>query len=176
MTVFFTALKKYDYSSIYFTTHDGQFDNVEGFLKANDCEQVISKDDYPSEKIKTTLGVPDDYMFEYSIPLLNELHAKNKPFVAAYMTTSDHGPYYIPEYFTPKNKDIKKQIVEYADFSLRKMISLSSKQKWFDNTIFVFVADHGSPLDSDYEMSLDYHHSPLLFLCSPYHHRPQNLF
>ncbi|MBK7523007.1 MAG: LTA synthase family protein [Saprospiraceae bacterium] len=159
----FTALKKYDYSSIYFTTHDGQFDNVEGFLKANDCEQVISKDDYPSEKIKTTLGVPDDYMFEYSIPLLNELHAKNKPFVAAYMTTSDHGPYYIPEYFTPKNKDIKKQIVEYADFSLRKMISLSSKQKWFDNTIFVFVADHGSPLDSDYEMSLDYHHSPLLF-------------
>ncbi|MBK8080484.1 MAG: sulfatase-like hydrolase/transferase [Saprospiraceae bacterium] len=102
-------------------------------------------------------------MFEYSIPLLNELHAKNKPFVAAYMTTSDHGPYYIPEYFTPKNKDIKKQIVEYADFSLRKMISVSSKQKWFDNTIFVFVADHGSPLDSDYEMSLDYHHSPLLF-------------
>lgn len=159
----FSHLKKHDYSSIYFTTHDGQFDNVEGFLKANDCERVITSADYPADKIKTTLGVPDDFMFEFSMPILNQLHEKNKPFFATFMTVSDHTPFYIPEYFTPTQKEMKHQITEYADWSLRKLIHLSSQQKWFENTIFVFVADHGAPLDGLYDMSIDYNHAPLLF-------------
>jgi len=159
----FKALKDKNYSTIYFTTHDGQFDNVEGFLKANNCEMIISKDDYPAEEIKTTLGVPDDFMFRFSIPYLNDLNKKNKPFAAAFMTASDHGPYYIPEYFIPKSTGEKNQIVEYADYSLRKFIEISSKQSWFNNTIFVFVADHGAAISSDYDMSLDYNHTPLIF-------------
>ena len=67
----FSALKDNGYSTIYFATHDGQFDNVEGFLKANDCDTVIAKPDYPASKIKTTLGVPDDFMFEFSIPIIH---------------------------------------------------------------------------------------------------------
>ena len=159
----FSTLKEKGYSTIYFTTHDGQFDNIEGFLRANDCETVISKPNYPAEKVKTTLGVPDDYMFEFAIPVLNSLNSKNKPFVAVMMTASDHGPYYIPPYFKPKTKDEKKQIVEYADYSLKKFIEMASKQTWFNNTIFVFVADHGAPIDGTYEMSLDYNHTPLVF-------------
>jgi phosphoglycerol transferase MdoB-like AlkP superfamily enzyme len=157
------TFKKNGYSTIYFTTHDGQFDNIEGFLKANDCEKVVSKSDYPKEKAKTTLGVPDDYMFEFSIPILNQLHDNNKGFFATFLTSSDHGPYYIPEYFEAKSNGVRNKIVEYADFSLRKFIEMSSKQEWFDNTLFVFIADHGSPSDNLYDMSLNYHHSPLLF-------------
>ncbi|WP_338760775.1 sulfatase-like hydrolase/transferase [Bernardetia sp. ABR2-2B] len=157
-----TLLEK-GYSTIYFTTHDGQFDNVEGFLKANTCERVVSKPDYPAEEVKTTLGVPDDVMFDFSLPILDDLSKKEKPFFATLMTTSDHGPYYIPDYFTPKSEDIKDQIVEYADYSLRKFITQASKKDWFENTLFVFVADHGTPIDGLYDMSIDYNHSPLLF-------------
>ncbi len=159
-----TTLKNNGYSTIYFTTHDGQFDNVEGFLKGNDFERVVTKSDYPSAEIKTTLGVPDDFMFRFSIPILNQLHTQNKPFFATFMTASDHGPYYLPEYFNPKNKsDIKKAIVEYADYSLEKFMKIAKNQPWFNNTLFVFVADHGAAMDVTYDMSLDYNHSPLLF-------------
>lgn len=170
----FSTLKDFGYSTIYFTTHDGQFDNVAGFLKANDCEKIVSVSDYPSNKIKTTLGVPDDYMFEFSIPLLNNLYQKNKPFAAVFMTASDHGPYYIPDYFKPKSKEIKKQSVEYADYALRKFISLSIRQPWFKRTIFVFVADHGAAMDNIYEMPLSYHHSPLLFYAPEIIHSPKS--
>lgn len=156
------TLKSYDYSTIYFTTHDGQFDNVEGFLTSNDFDEVITQADFPSDKIRSTLGVSDDYLFEFAIPKLNNLHKSKKPFLAAFMTASDHGPYIIPKYFTPKNKEIKKQIVEYADWSLKKFIDLSSKQLWFENTIFVFVADHGASMNAIYEMPLNYHHTPLI--------------
>jgi phosphoglycerol transferase MdoB-like AlkP superfamily enzyme len=159
----YRTLKDKGYTTGYFTTTDGQFDNTEGFLHANDCEHIITQDNYPPEEIKTTLGVPDDYMFRWSIPVLNEWHKKKQPFVTAMMTLSDHGPYYIPEYFHPKSTETRKMSVEYADYSLRVFMEKASKQPWFDNTIFVFVADHGAAMDGTYEMSLDYNHSPLLF-------------
>lgn len=158
-----TAFKKNDYSTLYFTTHDGQFDNVEGFLRANDYDRITTKADYPPEKVKTTLGVPDDYMFEFSMPILDEMHSKNKPFFAAYMTASDHKPYYIPPYFKPRNDAVDKQIVEYADYSLERLIVMASKKDWFENTLFVFVADHGSAMGSTYDITLAYNHVPMLF-------------
>ena len=171
---FSNVLRKKGYSTTYFTTHDGQFDNVEGFLKANDFENVYTDSDYPLSENKTILGVPDDFMFEFSLPILNDLHAENKPFFVSFMTTSDHTPYYIPEYFEADNEEKKYQIVEYADWSLRKLVQMCSKETWFDNTIFIFVADHGVPISAPYDISLDYHHSPLLFYSPKLIQNPQS--
>ncbi len=156
------TLLKNGYSTTYFTTHDSQFDNVEGFLRANNFKNIISQKDYPMSEVKTTLGVPDDYMFRYSIPVINDLAKQQKPFFVAMMTASDHGPFYIPSYFKPHNEDVNLQIVEYADWSLRQFIKLASKQAWFDNTIFMFVADHGAPLFAKYDIALNYFHVPLI--------------
>lgn len=158
-----STLHELGYSTIYFTTHDGQFDNVEGFLRANDFNRIVSKKDYPSKEVKTTLGVPDDFLFEFAITELDALSRKDQPFFAAIMTASDHGPYYIPDYFTPRSSEIKLQIVEYADWSLQKFVRLAAQKEWFNNTIFVFVADHGAPLTAAYDISLDYFHTPLIF-------------
>ena len=161
-----STLLKIGYSTSYFTTHDSQFDNIEGFLRANDFQNIISQSDYPISEVKTALGVPDDYMFRFSMSKIDKLHKKGKPFFATFMTASDHGPYYIPDYFHPKSENIKNQIVEYADWSLKNFIELSSKQEWFNNTIFVFVADHGAPISSTYEIPLAYFHSPFIIYAS----------
>jgi len=160
---FGSTLLKNGYTTTYITTHDSQFDNVEGFLRANGFQNIISQANYPLHEIKTTLGVPDDYMFRYAIPKINDLAKQDKPFFVTFMTASDHGPYYIPDYFHPKSDNIKNQIVEYADWSLKEFITLSSKEQWFDNTIFIFIADHGAPIDASYEIALNYFHSPLIF-------------
>jgi phosphoglycerol transferase MdoB-like AlkP superfamily enzyme len=79
------------------------------------------------------------------------------------MTASDHGPFYVPDYFEPRSEDIRYQITEYADWSLRRFIEMASERPWFDNTLFVFVADHGAVLDTDYSIPLSYFHTPLVF-------------
>ena len=157
-----TSLLNNGYSTTYFTTHDSQFDNIEGFLRSNNFQNVISQSDYPVSEVKTTLGVPDDFMFRFSIPKINELAEKENPFFVTFMTTSDHSPFYVPEYFQPKAKAIESQIVQYADWSLQQFIQLASKEAWFDNTIFVFVADHGAAIDAKYDISLNYFHTPLI--------------
>ncbi len=164
-TGFSNTLKNFGYQNIYFTTHDEQFDNVSGFLHANGFDKIVSQKDYPSSAILSTLGVPDHYMFNFSIPLLNQLNNNKKPFFAAFMTASDHGPYIIPDNipFKPKQNDMREGIVEYADWAISQFITDVSNQKWFDNTIFVFLADHGSVIGSNiYDMPLTYNHIPLI--------------
>ena len=157
------TLQRQGYQTAYFTTHDKEFDNVAGFLSQNGVERIISQADYPASEVQTTLGVPDDYMFRFSMPIFDEMAGNNRPFFAAMMTASDHGPYYIPDYFEPKNTEQKYQITEYADWSLQRFIEMAQEKPWFDNTLFVFVADHGATLDSDYSIPLSYFHTPLVF-------------
>lgn len=151
------------YSTTYFTTHDEQFDNIGGFLMNNNFQKVISQKDYPSSEVKSNLGVPDDFMFRFSIPKINELHQSGKPFFITMMTASNHAPIVIPDYYKPRTKDINTQATEYADWSIGQFLKEAEKQEWFKNTIFVLMADHGAGFDTTYEMSLSYNHIPLFF-------------
>jgi phosphoglycerol transferase MdoB-like AlkP superfamily enzyme len=152
------------YTTAFFCTHDAQFDNMAGFLSNNGFQHIVSQPDYPSDRVLSTLGVPDDFMFEYSMPLLNEWHQSLKPFLAVFLTSSNHGPEVIPPGipFAPKSRELSKQIVEYADWSLEKFVGLCRREPWFDNTVFVLVADHGVSLDPVYDLPLSLNHSPLL--------------
>jgi len=175
MTGLPVTLKENGYSTAFFTTHDDQFDNMAGFMLSNGFDKIISQKDYPGEYIAGATGVPDHIMFEQSIPKLNSLDKKGKPFFAAYLTASDHGPYFIPDYipFRPKSKGIRNQIIEYADWSLYRFMQLASEQKWFQNTIFIFVADHGAALDPLYDMPLSFHHSPFIIFSPRYVKKPK---
>ena len=157
------TLQKNGYQTAYFTTHDKEFDNVAGFLSQNGVERIISQADYPVSEVKTTLGVPDDYLFRFAMPVFDEMASSDRPFCAVMMTASDHGPFYIPDYFEPRSDEVKYQITEYADWSLRRFIEMAQEKPWFDNTLFVFVADHGAALDTDYSIPLSYFHTPLVF-------------
>lgn len=158
-------LRKENYQTCFFTTHDPEFDNVQGFLLANGFDRIYSQFDYPSEWIQSTNGVADHKMFEYSIKQLNTLAKNGKPFLSVFMTTSDHGPYIIPKGidFNPHSSDIKDQIVEYADWSIGNFLNDARKTSWFNNTIFVFIGDHGISLGHTYDMPLSFHETPLIF-------------
>lgn len=164
MSGFPVTLKQHGYSTVFFTTHDEQFDNMAGFLYANGFENIFSEKDYPDHLVAGATGVPDHVMFEHAVPVLNSFYRKNKPFFAALLTASDHGPYFIPDYisFKAKSSGINNQIVEYADWSLSRFMHIASKEEWYKNTIFVFVADHGAVINPVYDMPLSFHHSPFI--------------
>jgi phosphoglycerol transferase MdoB-like AlkP superfamily enzyme len=159
------TLKNLGYHDLFFITHDGQFDNAEGFLRANGFDEVYTESDYPSEKALSTLGIPDDYMFEYSIPVLSKLSAEGKTFFCGYMTGSNHHPFIFPPWASIhfKGKNDGERMVEYCDWSIGKFLKLASKESWYNNTLFVFVADHGMAVNPVYDMPITYNHCPLIF-------------
>ena len=164
------VLKNKGYETYYFTTHDDQFDNIGGFLHRNDVQNIISQKDYPKKEVLSSLGVPDHIMFNKVVETLNNRN-NSKPFFAAILTASDHGPYMYPNNISlvPKQTNIKKKMVEYADWAIGQFINNASRCSWFNNTLFVFVADHGAVNPSDvYDIQLSYHHVPLIFYCPKY--------
>ncbi|HRO43008.1 MAG TPA: sulfatase-like hydrolase/transferase, partial [Flavipsychrobacter sp.] len=163
MAGFSNVLSQHDYQSIFFTTHDELFDNMSGFLSSNEFEHIVGQKDYPASEVKSTLGVPDEFMFRFSMSKLQELSRNEKPFLATFMTGSDHDPIVIPTEtgFVRKNAENEKAIVEYADWSLRKFMEYASAQTWFQNSVFVFVADHGEMMGHNaYDIVFSNHRIP----------------
>ena len=120
----------------------------------------------------SALGViPIIFNLKKSISRLNQFNKEGKPFLATYLTVSNHGPWILPNPLPQgciiKSKDPKTRAVEYADWSLKHFIDLASKEAWFPNTIFVFVADHGSNLHPEYEANIWYKRIPIIFY-APY--------
>ncbi|MFH0736328.1 MAG: LTA synthase family protein [bacterium] len=174
---FAASLRSLGYKSLYFTTHDDQFDNAGGFMYGNQFDSVIAKADYPSDKILSTLGVPDHYMFEFGLPILDKAYKTNGNFFASFLTSSNHGPYKIPMGipFKAKTELITDQIVEYSDWAIEHFILLAKKKEWFKNTLFVFVADHGTNKNPFYDLPLCFTHSPLI-LYAPYYFKQPKVF
>ena len=156
------SLKQHGYQTIYFTTHDQEFDHVGAFLRKNGFDRIVSKPDYPKEKVLSALGVPDDYLYHHAIGEFNKLSQNGKPFFGAIMTGSDHGPYVIPEYFKPRHSERIKGVVEYVDWSVSQFLKEASAQPWFDNTIFVFIGDHGVTVEKHYDLPLSFIHTPMM--------------
>jgi phosphoglycerol transferase MdoB-like AlkP superfamily enzyme len=156
-------LSSQNYHTIFFTSHDDQFDNMGGFLSANGFNEIVSQQDYPREKILNTLGVPDHELFAEAESRLNVIAKNGQPFFATILTTSNHGPYELPKgiAFNPHSDKMQTQLTEYADWSIGKFLESCSDESWFDSTIFIFTGDHGA-IVNDLDMYLTYHKVPLI--------------
>ena len=54
--------------------------------------------------------------------------------------------------------------VEYSDMSLRRFMEKASKQKWYNNTLFVFVADHTNESENArYQTDMGFFEIPIIF-------------
>lgn len=87
-------------------------------------------------------GIWDEPFLQY---MKKTLDTKNTPFFASVFTVSSHEPYIIPDKYKNTFRDGGVQIhkcAEYTDFALKQFFVKAKKEPWFNNTIFVFVADH----------------------------------
>ena len=113
-----TILKEQGYRTLFFMTHESQYDNMNAFFRTNGFDEIFSQENYPSEKVVNGFGVQDDFLYDYALNHLKKQSAQTSPFFAVLLSISNHPPYVIPSYFQPKSKNIEEQIVEYADWSI----------------------------------------------------------
>lgn len=165
------------YRTMFYMTHESQYDNMNAFFRTNGFDEIYSQEDYPADKIANSFGVQDDYLFSYANwkILTPEVPADTlKPFFASLLTISNHPPYVIPQWFHPIHQDEEKAIVEYADKSILYFFREAQKHSWYSHTLFVLVGDHGKLVGkAENEMPQTYNHIPLIFFYPGI--RPQHL-
>ncbi len=159
-------MKKLGYKNLFFSTAKRSFDNLEHFIFHNHFDTLIAEEDYDQSKIIGPYGVPDDYMFNQATNLFDRVENRY-PFFATLLTTSNHDPYALPEYYQCKFDNKVDCGVSYADHALNTFFSRIKKSTYYNNTIFIFVADHGRVVKTTpYEMDLSNNHIPL-FIHAP---------
>lgn len=98
-----------------------------------------------SEKGKPNYGVWDGDSFRF---LSSKLKDKKEPFLSFIFTASTHSPYYSPGSKWEKyphdthSENGFLNTLYYVDTQIDEFMKESKKEPWFDNTIFIFTADH----------------------------------
>ena len=157
------VLAQNGYLNMFFMTHESQYDNMNAFLRTNGFHEIYAQEDYPDGEVVNSFGVPDKFLFAYAIDKINAKATTGKPFFSVILTISNHPPYIIPEDFTSRTNRPEDQIVEYADQAIATFMRQAKRQPWYDNTIFIFLGDHGKIVGTpECEMPQSYNHVPFM--------------
>lgn len=124
-------------------------------------------DEYPSElraaHFDGNWGIFDEPYLQYTV---QEMSRFQQPFFSTVFTLSSHQPYTVPAQYKgrfPKGELEIHESVGYADYALREFFKAASKQPWYENTLFILVADHTQKsIRPEYQNELGYHRVPLL--------------
>ncbi|MCD8265668.1 MAG: hypothetical protein LUC33_00795, partial [Prevotellaceae bacterium] len=78
-----TVLKGEGYRTMFFMTHESQYDNMNAFFRTNGYEEIYSQENYPRDKVVNSFGVQDDFLFSFAI---DRLKTQRQPFFATLLS------------------------------------------------------------------------------------------
>jgi len=158
-------LRDLGYTTRYFYGGDSYFDNMGDFFGGNGYE-VVDKGVYLPEEITfyNIWGTCDEDSYRVALRYCDADFAEGKPFFAHLMTISNHRPYTYPEGKIQYAGDpqSRKAAVKYTDYALGQFLAAASERPWFDETVFVIVADHCASSAGKTSLPLEGYHIPAL--------------
>jgi len=109
-------------------------------------------------------GIWDEEFFQF---YANTMTTFKEPFLSTLFSVSSHHPFKVPEKYKdkfPKGKLPMHQVIGYTDYAIRKFMETASKSDWYENTLFVFTADHtNQSFYKEYKTSLGNRSVPIIF-------------
>ncbi|WP_166225697.1 LTA synthase family protein [Pseudomonas atagonensis] len=132
------------YDSVFVYGGRGYFDNMNAFFSGNGYRVVDqSSVDEAEIHFKNAWGMADEDLYKQTLKLADADFAKGQPFLLQLMTTSNHRPYTYPDNrIDIKSGNGRDGAVKYTDYAIGQFLEQARRKPWFDNTIFIFVADH----------------------------------
>lgn len=155
----------------------GYFDNMNYFF-ANNGFEVVDRGTWDKGEVSfaNAWGACDGDTYKKLIKEADESYAKGKPFLSVMLSISNHRPYTYPDENLPlkSGKHKRRGAVLYADYAIGQFIEEAKTKPWFDNTVFVFVADHTAGAAGKEEINLEGHRIPAI-IYAPKLIKPQKI-
>ena len=156
------------YSSFYFGG-ELNYGNILSYLRYNEIDRVVEGKDVQERFHKGKLGIQDTDMLPWAS---KDINSQPEPFFTTIFTLSTHSPYDYPKIFEelewPQLEKVFVNSAKYTDIALKLFMDRAKQQPWYNNTLFLFMADHSHPSYKNHRMeSFDYHKIPLLIYGEP---------
>lgn len=146
------------YEKFYFIGGSASWANIRGLLTNNISNLHLYEQDQFKAPVIDVWGISDKNLLLESGAILAQ---QKQPFFAVIQTAGNHRPYTIPaedlgdfklanipkdsltKYGYESNEELNA--FRYTDFCFQKFMEAEAKKPYFNNTIFVFIGDHGIP-------------------------------
>jgi phosphoglycerol transferase MdoB-like AlkP superfamily enzyme len=172
-----TVMNGLGYQSSFLYGGYGYFDDMNAFFSGNGFE-VLDRTDIGAVRFENIWGVADEDLFDRAIKLYGEQYRAGKPFFSIIMTTSNHKPFTfrtgLEDQGIKAEGGGRQSGVRYADYALGYFLREARRQPWFDDTVFVVVADHGARVYGKEQIPLKTYEIPLM-VYSPKHIAPRQI-
>ncbi|WP_293933905.1 LTA synthase family protein [Sphingobacterium sp. UBA6645] len=109
-------------------------------------------------------GIWDEPFMQF---MAKKIDTFKQPFFSSFFSLSSHHPFKVPEQYAgkfPKGQLPLHEPIGYADNALRQFFNTASKSEWYNNTLFVIVADHASMIHfPEYNTTPNFFSIPIIF-------------
>jgi phosphoglycerol transferase MdoB-like AlkP superfamily enzyme len=160
-----TPFLRRGYDASFFYGGHSYFDNMAAFFSGNGFA-IIDRGELSRDEItfSSAWGVCDEDLYRRVVREADAVQGRGGNFFMMVMTTSNHKPFTYPKgkIDIPSGKG-RPGGVKYADLAIGELIKNASTKPWFDNTIFVFVADHCARSGGRNEIPVDNYQIPCIF-------------
>ncbi len=172
-----TVLRANGYTTTFIYGGDSYFDNMRTYFSGNGFE-IIDKSSYTKEDItfSNIWGTCDEDSYRVALKEFDRKAESGTPFHAIIFTISNHRPYTFPEGKITYDGEMKSRsaAVKYTDFAIGQFLAEASLKPWFNNTVFIIVADHCASSAGKTSIPVDKYHIPAI-VYSPGFIRPQRV-
>jgi phosphoglycerol transferase MdoB-like AlkP superfamily enzyme len=156
--------QKIGYKTSYLFGGQLSYGNIKAYMYYNNFDKILEGKDFDSNIPQGKLGVHDEFLYARQ---LQELKKEKEPFFAAMFTLSSHSPFDMPmkkKFYWDTDENDYVNGMSYADSCLYDFIQKAKKEKWYDNTLFIFVSDHSHRSPKHWvQQQPEYRKIPMLF-------------
>jgi phosphoglycerol transferase MdoB-like AlkP superfamily enzyme len=167
-TGFFTVaelLQRRGYDTSFIYGGEAHFDNMRQFFVGNGFQTIIERKDIVDPVFVGSWGASDEDLFRTAHEKFSM--AGDKPFFSLVFTSSNHSPFEFPagriELYDEDPATVNNA-VKYADHAMGEFFRQAKKSPYWDNTLFLVVADHNSRVRGANLVPIEYFHVPALIL------------
>jgi phosphoglycerol transferase MdoB-like AlkP superfamily enzyme len=140
---------------------------MRNFFTGNGFEHIIDFNDIKNPQFVGSWGDSDEDLFNHAHSRLLELSQKNQPFFSLIFSSSNHAPFEFPDGKIELHEQPKATVnnaVKYADYALGRFIKNAQASDYWQNTLFLIVADHDNRVYGDTLVPINKFHIPSLIL------------
>jgi phosphoglycerol transferase MdoB-like AlkP superfamily enzyme len=160
------VLKRDGYSTLFLYAGHGTFDYIRSYSLRNGWDRLVEESDFKDPAFRTAWGVSDEDLLQRGIEEMRALHTAGKPFLTSFMTVSNHRPFTYPKGHITEDPDEHRRnnAVKYADWVLGDFFERARKEPFWQDTIFVVIADHGARVYGSQTIPLKSYQIPCLII------------
>jgi len=166
------VLSQEGYKTQFIYGGESHFDNMKSFFLGNGFNDIVDINHIDNPQFISSWGVSDEDLFNQADKELTKLSNSTEPFFSLVFTSSNHDPFDIPQgkVSLPKGhnpENYKRDLaIKYADYALGKFINKAKTRSYWENTVFLVVADHDVRVFGSEPVPLRSFHIPAVILNS----------